>query len=252
MEIPVYTVSSKSKEAFEIISNFSPDIIFVVAYGQILPKRILNIAKLYPLNIHFSLLPHYRGATPVNTSLLNGDSETGTTLMIMDEKLDSGDILYQKPCPLTDEDNASTLFEKLTNLSIKILEENWQEITKGCKKRIKQSENVTYTKLINKSDLKLDFSENAQGIFNKIRAFTMEPGVKTIFRGNTLFIEKASLDKNLSGKSGTIGEVGKNFFTIFCNNGALLIHQVKPAGKKSMSTKEFINGYKPQTGEVFK
>ena len=250
LDIPVHTVSAKSIEAFDIISDFSPDIIFVVAYGQILPDRILNAAKLYPLNVHFSLLPKYRGATPVNTALLNGDEITGTTLMIMDRELDTGDIVYQEECGIMKDDNATSLFEKLIDLSVKMVDDNWDDICSGKITRTPQPDVATYTKLIKKSDLLLDLNLDAQEIINTIRAFTIDPGVKTNFRGNPLFIEKAELIADTSGEPGTIAQVGKDFFNVYCGKGALKISQVKPAGKRSMKAKEFINGYKPQIEEV--
>jgi len=250
--LPVYTVSAKSRKAFEIVSEFSPDMIFVVAYGQILPDRILNASRLYPLNIHFSLLPKYRGATPVNTALLNGDGRTGTTLMIIDRELDTGDIVFQDKTEIEKSDNASSLFVKLIDQSIKMVDDNWKNIASGNIPRTPQPENATYTKLIDKKDLILDLSLDAQEVFNRIRAYTFDPGVKTNFRENPIFIEKAELLTEVSGTHGVIGEVSKDFFTIFCGKGALKILQVKPAGKRSMKAKEFINGYKPLAGEVFR
>lgn len=250
LNIPVHTALAKSKQAYDIISDFSPDIIFVVAYGQILPDRILNSVKLYPLNVHFSLLPKYRGATPVNTALLNGDKITGTTLMVMDRELDTGDIVYQEECSIIEDDNATSLFERLINVSMGMIRNNWDDITTGKITRTPQPDGATYTKLIEKSDLLLDLNSDAENIFNRVRAFTFEPGVKTSFRGKPLFIEKAELVADTSGEPGTVAEVGKNFLNVYCGKGSLRISQVKPAGKRSMKAKEFINGYKPQIGEV--
>ena len=252
LDIPVHTVSAKSKKAFEIISEFSPDITFVVAYGQILPDRILNASRLYPLNVHFSLLPKYRGATPVNTALLNGDKTTGTTLMVMDSELDTGDIVYQDKTEIEVTDNASTLFVKLIDQSIKIVNDNWEHISKGTIPRTPQPEDATYTKLIDKKDLILDMSLDGYEVINRIRAYNFDPGVKTSFREKPLFIEKAELLSEASGPQGTIGDVNKDHFLVFCGKGALKILQVKPAGKRSMKAKEFINGYKPLAGEIFK
>ena len=111
---------------------------FVVAYGQILPKRLLEIPRLYPLNVHFSLLPEYRGATPVNTALLNGDSVTGTSVMVMDEELDSGDVVLSAECAVEESDNATSLFKKLTDLSVDLLEKNWEKIESGDLERVPQ------------------------------------------------------------------------------------------------------------------
>jgi methionyl-tRNA formyltransferase len=250
LNIPVHTVSAKSQQAFDIINDFSPDIIFVVAYGQILPDRILKSAKLYPLNVHFSLLPDYRGATPVNTALLNGDKTTGTTLMVMDIELDTGDIVFQKKCNIAEDDNATSLFEKLIDISVQMIDDNWDDLCSGQITRTPQPDGATYTKLIKKSDLILDLNSDAEMIVNRIKAFTIDPGVKTNFRGNPLFIEKAELIADTSGEPGTVFEVGKDFFNVYCGKGALKISQVKPAGKRSMKAKEFINGYKPQIKEV--
>lgn len=247
--IPVYTLLAKSDEAFEIIKDFSPDIIFVVAFGQILPKRILESALLYPLNVHFSLLPKYRGATPLNTAILNGDDETGTSIMIMDEGLDTGDVVFSVNCPIAFNDNASELFEKLIKLSLHILKENWQTISVGDVTATPQTGNPVKTKLIKKDDMKLDFSDSGINIHNKIRALNYSPGTRTMFRNNILMIEKAEYVENCDGEPGEIKEVKKDYFTVCCKSGGVKILELKPAGKRSLKAAEFINGYKPATGE---
>ncbi|MBO4699175.1 methionyl-tRNA formyltransferase [bacterium] len=249
--LEVHTIWSKSDKAFEIIKNFSPDILFVVAYGQILPKRLLDIPKLYPLNVHFSLLPKYRGPTPVNTAILNGDSVSGTSVMLMDEELDAGDVILSGECAVTDSDNATTLFKKLTDLSLDLLEKNWEKIESGNVERVPQKGNAVFTKMIQKPDLWLDFESDARGLFNKIRAFTAEPGVRSFFRNNIVGIEKAEFVESCSGRSGEIVEVSKNGIVVACKNGGIKITELKPSGKKSMKVAEFINGYKPAAGEIF-
>ena len=249
--LEVHTLWSKSEKAFEIIKEFSPDILFVVAYGQILPKRILDLPKLYPLNVHFSLLPKYRGSTPVNTALLNGDTVSGTSVMVMDEELDSGDVILSGECAVSESDNATTLFEKLTDLSLNLLEKNWENIENRNVVRVPQSGEPVFTKMIQKSDMWLDFNDDAQKIFNKIRALTCEPGVRAIFRNNILGIEKAEFVEKCSGRAGEIAEVSKSGIVIACQKGGIKITELKPAGKKSMKAAEFINGYKPSVGEIF-
>jgi len=248
--IPVYKCSVKSPEAFEIMNTIKPDILFVVAYGQIVPRPVLNIPELYPLNVHFSLLPQYRGATPVNTSLLEGKEKTGTTIMIMDEGLDTGKILLKAECPVSRDDNATSLFEKLIGISLDLLEENWGKICSGELKATPQNnEEATYTKLIKKEDLILDFKDNSNNLNNRIRAFNFEPGTKTFFRGKTLFIEKAESLSEINGNPGEIIAVEKKSFTVGCIEGAIKILAVKPEGKRSMHSEAFINGYKPIPGE---
>ena len=249
--LEVHTLWSKSEKAFEIIKEFAPDILFVVAYGQILPKRLLEIPRLYPLNVHFSLLPEYRGATPVNTALLNGDSVTGTSVMVMDEDLDSGDVVLSAECAVDESDNATSLFKKLTDLSLDLLEKNWEKIESGDLERVPQKGEAVFTKMIQKSDLWLDFNSDARELFNKIRALTYEPGVRALFRGNITGIEKAEFVENCSGKCGEIVEVSKSGIVVACKNGGIRITELKPAGKKSMKAAEFINGYKPVSGEMF-
>ena len=248
--LEVHTLWSKSEKAFEIIKEFSPDILFVVAYGQILPKRLLEIPKLYPLNVHFSLLPKYRGSTPVNTALLNGDEVSGTSVMVMDEELDSGDVILSGECAVSESDNATTLFEKLTALSLELLEKNWEKIESGDVERVPQKGEPVFTKMIQKSDMWLDFNCDAKNLFNKIRALTYEPGVRAIFRNNILGIEKAEFVENCGGKPGGIVEVSKSGIVVACRNGGIKITELRPAGKKSMKAAEFINGYKPSAGEI--
>jgi len=248
--IPVYTESAKSDEAYKIIKDFGPDIIFVVAFGQILPSHILNSAKLYPLNVHFSLLPRYRGATPVNTAILNGDDETGTSIMIMDEGLDTGDVIYSDKCSIIPSDNATSLFEKLIKTSVDLIDRNWDDICSSNVKRAPQQGVAIKTKLIKKDDLSIDFGENALKIHNKIRAFNYSPGTRTMFRNNILMIEKAEYIKDCEGKPGEITDVEKESFSICCKTGGIKILELKPAGKRSLKASEFINGYKPQKGEM--
>lgn len=249
--LEVHTLWSKSEKAFDIIRDFEPDILFVVAYGQILPKRLLDLPKLYPLNVHFSLLPKYRGATPVNTALLNGDTVSGTSIMVMDEELDSGDVVLSGECIVNDDDNATSLFQKLTKLSLDLLENNWDKIKSGNVVRTPQKGDVVFTKMILKSDLWLDFNTDARDLFNKIRAYTAEPGVRSVFRNNIVGIEKVEFVENCSGRAGEIAEVSKSGIVVACRNGGIKITELKPAGKKSMKVAEFINGYKPAAGEIF-
>jgi len=251
LDLPVYTCSAKSEKAFEIISEFKPDLLFVVAYGQILPKRLLDAPLLYPVNVHFSLLPKYRGATPVNTALLNGDRVSGTTIMVMGEELDSGDILLAGECEVLPDDNATTLFEKLTALSLRTLDENWEKLASGTLKATPQTGEPSFTRMIGKEDMWVDFNEDAEKIFNKIRALTLEPGIRSIFRENIVSIENVELVPDCSGRPGEVVEVSKNGITVACRAGGISIKRLKPAGKKGMSAAEFLNGNKVQTGEFF-
>jgi len=247
----VYTQSAKSVEAYEIIKDFKPEIILVVAYGQILPKRILDCASLYPLNVHFSLLPKYRGATPVNSALLNGDAETGTTIMIMDEGLDTGDVIFSRKCAIDFNENATELFDKLVKISTELLKTNWKEICSGDVVKTPQTGEATYTSLIKKEDMMLDFTDDGLKIFNKIKAFNYSYGTRSTFRNNPLIVERAEYVCECSGTPGEIITVSKEGITVCCAKGGIKITELKPAGKKSMKASDFINGYKPVSGERF-
>lgn len=248
--IAVYDVSAKSQKAFEIISEFKPDLFLVVAYGQILPERLLALPAIAPINVHFSLLPSYRGATPVNTALLEGVKETGTTLMFMNKDMDAGDIIYSAKTAVDDNDNATALFEKLTAISLELLDINWENIISGKIERTIQSGEITYTKMIVKDDLIIDWSGDCRVIHNKIRAFNYEPGVKTGFHGKGLSILEAAVCPENSGEAGRIISTEKNSFTVACGTGAIKILKVKPEGKNAMPASAFIAGYKPMAGEM--
>ncbi len=249
--IPVFTDSIKSKKSFEVISDFKPDLFLVVAYGQILPERILSLPKIAPVNVHFSLLPKYRGPIPVNASLLNGDKKTGTTLMFMDKGMDTGDILAMSELEISITDNATTLFKKLVDLSLDLLEENWSAFKNNDFNRKKQTGEATYTKLIEKDDLILDWNQKAVDIVNKIRAFSEIPGVKTSFRDKNIILIKASVSEEI-GKIGEIVFVDKKHCVVSCQDASVSIEILKPAGKKNMTINSFIAGNRPQKGEFFK
>ncbi len=249
LDIPAYDMSIKSGEAYEILESFEPDLYLVVAYGQILPKRVLDLPKIAPFNVHFSLLPEYRGATPVNSSIMNGDEKTGTTIMFMDRGMDTGDIVYIEEENIAPEDNATTLFEKLIKRSVNILDKNWNEISDNSFGRTPQQGEPTYTSLITKDDLMIPWEMDAEPLLDRIRSLTDEPGVRTIFRNRYLAVEKASLGDGSGKVPGEIIEVTKKQITVACGSGSIRIERVKPEGKKSMDMAAFLNGYRPEAGE---
>ena len=252
LNIPTFDCSIKSVQALTIIRDFSPEMMVVVAYGQIIPVRILELPTSAPVNVHFSLLPRFRGATPVQGALLAGDTESGTTLQFMDKGLDTGDVIYQETVAIEKDDNATRLFEKLVDLSLRLLTSHWHELKSGSFTRTPQNDkNASYTRLITKSDLKIEWTHRADDIVKQIRAYTEEPGVKTLFRGKPIFITRASRYHAESMTPGKIIAVDKQNITVACGSGALQIEKVKPAGKKTMDIRSFINGYRPTIGEFW-
>lgn len=240
-----------TKLSFEQLS-FQPDLFVVASYGEILPKEVLDIPKHGVLNVHPSLLPKYRGPSPVHTAILNGDKNTGVTIMLLDEKMDHGPILDQREFPMNN-DQFPILRDKLAELGAELLIETIPEWIEGKVKPVPQDDSkATYTKIFTKEDGKIDWNKPAQEIEQQVRAFDPWPGTFTIFEGKTLKILKALV---LSGElSPTKFSAGTAFLTddkklgIQCGEDALLIEEVQLEGKKPTSSKDFLLGHKDIIG----
>ncbi len=184
----------KDPSFLSILKELSPDLIVVFAYGKILPKEVLEIPKEGCWNIHLSLLPKYRGASPVQWALLKGEEETGVTIMLMDEGMDTGPILLQKILPISEEDHTETLLHKLSELSVSALKEALELWKENKLKPIPQSEEgVSYAPLIKKEDGYFTLEEEAEYIIRKLKAFYPWPGIFTKFKGKILKIHSAKV-----------------------------------------------------------
>ncbi|WP_373478803.1 methionyl-tRNA formyltransferase [Geminocystis sp.] len=273
--LPVWqpTRIKKDKETLELLHKSHSDAFVVVAYGQILSHKILNMPKLGCINVHGSILPEYRGAAPIQWSIYDGKIETGVTTMLMDEGMDTGDMLLKAYTPIDLLMNVEELSEKLALQGGNLLLETLTKLAKNELKSIPQKEElVSYARLINKEDYSLDWSKSALQIHNQIRAFY--PHCITNFREQNLKIiqsiplteiNKLNLPSNLSklssflqdieSFSGDVGEIVKtikNFgFVVQTGSGLLLILEVQLAGKKQQSAWNFINGTHLQIGEKF-
>lgn len=236
----------KIRNEYEIISEINPDIIITCAFGQILPKSILDIPKYGCINIHASLLPKYRGASPMQEAILNGDAKTGITLMYMDEGMDTGDILAKEEIEILPTDNIGTLHDKLSLLGKKLLSEELENIINGNITRIKQDDaKATYTKMIKREDELLDFSLSGKDIINKIRAYNPYP--LAYFKLNNLDIkvlEASFIEKNVNEIGKVIFEKKEMFVT--CKDGLISLKRVKPFGKKEMDIVSYLNGIKKE------
>ena len=243
-EIPVYQPNRlRDREAIDSVTSQECDFIVVAAYGQILPKEILSHAPC--INLHASILPKYRGASPIQQALLNGDEKTGVTAMLMDEGLDTGDILKIAECDIEPDETAPQLFQKLTNiaaeLTIEVLNE-FETLTP-----IPQDEaKATHCKKISKQDGLVAF-EDAKTIYNKYRAFTPWPG---IYLESGLKLKEVRLHEQESlHEAGKILHVG-NETIIACQTGSLAVTKVQPASKKEMDILSYINGKRLQVGDT--
>ena len=244
--IPVFTPESIKKD-FKPIIDAKPDLIVTCAYGKIIPKVLIDLPKYGCVNIHASLLPKYRGSAPIQWALINGDGETGITLMYMDEFMDTGDIIDKVTYKIKESDDIGTLHDKLSLLGSELLDKNLDYLISGNVKREKQKdEAATYAPMIEREMEEIDFNDFGKNILNKIRAFSPWPLSKTNINGEEIKIIKAHFVEN----SSVINKiyVDKNTLGIGCIDGIIYFDIIKPIGKKEMDIKNYLNGKK----ELFK
>ena len=257
LNIPVLTPSRMKDEALlERLNSEKADFFVVVAYGKILPKEILDMPKFGCINIHASLLPEYRGAAPIQWSIIDGKKKTGITTMLMDEGLDTGDILKQYELPIADNETGGSLFEKLALLggeAIVDTVDNFNNITPK-----KQGESTTgYAKMISKSMGDIDFNKSAIEIERLIRGMNPWPSAYTNYMGKVLKIWEAKVAENISElpniklneNYGKIYSFNNRIF-IICNSSALEVMSLQLEGKKKMSAKDFLLGREIEQGYV--
>ena len=232
------------KEEYQSILDYKPDLIITCAYGKIVPKEILDYPKYGCINIHASILPKYRGSAPMQWAIMNGEVETGITLMYMDEGMDTGDIIDIEKLKITDEDDIGTIHDKMSILGAYILKKNFNDLVSGNIKRIKQNdENATLAPMINRDMETLVFNDIGKNIINKIRAFSPWPLTKTIIKDEEIKVVKAHFKK----KSNTIinkVSITNNEIGIECIDGVIYLDIIKPVGKKEMNIKSYLNGLK--------
>lgn len=245
----------KDKNFISQINSLQPDLIVIVAYGKILPKELLKIPKFGAINVHASLLPKYRGAAPIQWALLNGETETGVTIMQVAELLDSGDIILQRKIEISDDDNAETLTEKLFSTGTQLLLEAIEKIKSGKVERISQKDNeATYAPSLTKESGEIDWKKTNRQIHNRIRAMYPWPGGHTFYKGKRLIILKSSL-VDISEKPkiyGQIVEMIKNKgFIVSASDGGVLISEVKPENSRKMNAYQFAIGHNLKVGDIF-
>lgn len=254
--IPVLQPERAREPQFvEQLKQFAPDYIVVIAYGQILPKVILETPKLGCVNVHTSLLPKYRGAAPIQAALLNGDAETGVTIMLMDEGLDTGPILSQRAIPIDANDDAATLHDKLATVGAELLLPTLIDFAGGrIQARTQDHAQATHVKKIKKEDGQLDFTQPARVLQNRIRAFTPWPGAFTFQRTN----DKARLLKiwraeviSGTGQPGTVLAADNAGIVVACGTDALRILRLQREGGRQMGAAEFLQGNPIRIGESF-
>ncbi len=233
----------KNKELKEELIKLAPDFFLVVAYGQILPPSVLKIPEYLPVNVHTSILPKYRGASPIQSALLNRDKVTGVTIMEMNRKMDEGDIFVIKKVDIEERDDYFEVENKLITEACSALENFFTDFINGKIKGTSQNHNeATYCKKIEKSDGLLDFNEDVNTLIGKIRAYSLWP--KTYFKHNNItynVIDANGVEENHNYMTSTI-KINKKSMKIYCKNGYLDIITIQPQSKKPMPVSAFFNG----------
>ena len=249
--VPVYQpVKMRDGTALEILKKLKPDVIVVAAYGRILPKEILELPAYGCINVHASLLPRYRGAGPVQWSVINGEKITGVTTMFMGEGLDTGDILEQTQIAIGSEETAGELMDRLADLGAQLLLHTLTLLESGKAVRTVQDEALaTYAPMLQKSDGELDFSQPAQKLHDRIRGVSPWPSAYSYLDGKRIKVHKSALLPDLSGEFGVIQE-GKRLI-VGCGEGSLELLEVQPEGGKRMSGQDFLRGRRPGAEKKF-
>ena len=234
------------KDNWKKITDKNPDIIITCAYGQIIPKELLDYPRYGAINVHGSLLPKLRGGAPIHHAIINGDTKTGVTIMYMNEVMDGGDIISQKEITIQDDDNLDSLYEKMSYLGRDLLMETLPSIINNTNSRIPQDKNkVTYGLNITKEEEKISFSKSSQDIHNLIRGLSSIPGAYCLINGKRLKIYN-SIVTNIKSKKqpGIIEKIDKTGIYISTLDNIIIITDIKLEGKKRCLVNDFINGIK--------
>lgn len=245
----------KDEEIIKKIKKINPDLIVVVAYGKIIPKEIISIPKYGIINVHSSLLPKYRGASPIHSAILNGDLETGVSIMYIEEELDAGDVILKEYCKIDEEDTLGTLHDKLKELGAIGLEKALNLIENENVIAEKQDiSKVTFVKPISKEQERINWSESKEEIYNKIRGLNPFPGAYTTYKDTIIKIYNSEkLDTIYDGDYGDVVDIiNKKGPVIKVQNGCIILKQVKFEGKKIQQGADLINGRKINKGDKLK
>lgn len=239
--IPVFQPMRIRKD-FEKLKNLDIDLIVTCAYGQIIPKEVLDMPKYGCINVHASILPKYRGSAPIQWCLFNNDDVTGVTIMYMDEGMDTGDIIKIKEIPILDSDNVGALHDKLSKLGCDLLLEVLPTIFNKTNDRIKQGNNYTMAPMIKREDERLDFNEEGKKIIGKIKGLNPWPLANIIINNQEIKVLEAEFVQKKVDNTGIIKEIDKKNLGITCKDGIIYLKKIKPSGKKVMEINSFLNG----------
>jgi len=250
-DIPVFQPLKVRDPAFvETIRDLAPDVIVVVAFGQLLPKALLDIPPQGCINVHSSLLPRYRGAAPLNWCIINGESETGVTTMLMDPGLDTGPILLKRSTPIDENEDIVSLHDRMAVMGAQLLAETLDGRLAGRITPEAQDDSITcYAPLLKKEDGLIDWQRSAREIHNQVRGMAVWPGAYTYLDGQTLKVYRTQVGEG-SGAPGTVLRSSRGALEVACRTGSLYIRELQLAGKKRLDSASFLAGCPVATGVV--
>jgi len=241
--------SAKTDKAYAYLRDKNPDVIVVVGYGQIISQRVLDLPRLGCVNVHSSLLPRLRGAAPINWAIVRGDKKTGVSTMKIVKKLDAGGILGVKETPIGDDEYAPALADRLAEMGAELLIETLQQLEKGAITSQPQDDAAsTYAPIMKREDGLVDWNLPAQEIYNRVRGFSPWPGAYSFFRGKRFHIHRARITPGRAAPATMVIEGA--VLKIGCGEGLLRALEVQLEGRRVMASEDFVNGYRPATGET--
>lgn len=248
--------SVKDEEFLDKLRELEPDMAIVVAFGQIFPKELLELPKQGCINVHASLLPKYRGASPIQSALINGERKTGVTIMRMEEELDTGNILHQEDTKIRSWESAGELSERLADLGADLMVEMLDMLESGeYKVRKQREESASYSTLIEKSDGRVNWALESEEIYNRLRAYTPWPGMKAHFRGRPVKLVwgvPMTWENAPIGVTGTVLGLRQGRIAVLCGNNTIFgIDELQRPGKKKLRASDFANGERVQVGDIF-
>lgn len=235
----------RNSEELQQILALNPDIVITAAFGQILPKELLDAPRFGCINVHASLLPKYRGGAPIHQAIIDGEEKTGVTIMYMAEKLDAGDIITQRAIAIEDEDNTGSMFEKLSVVGRDLLKETLPLIIEGKNERIPQDEaKVTFAHNISREQERVNWTNSARAVFNQVRGLTPWPTAYTTFQGENVKLWSVKEGDSVTAQvPGQVVKINKDSFEVATGDGkSIVILELQPAGKKRMTAQDYLRG----------
>lgn len=244
-------IKVRAPEFIESVREMNPDVVVVVAFGQILPKALLEIPRYGCINVHASLLPRYRGAAPLNWCVINGEIETGVTTMLMDVGLDTGDMLLKKATPIDPDEDTSSLHDRLSLIGADLLNETLDLLVQGKLVPEKQDEALScYAPMLKKEDGLIDWTRDARTIRNLVRGMTPWPGAFTYLDGKLVKVYRTRIGEG-EGAPGTVIAAGRDGIEVACGGGSLLLDELQLEGKKRLPVRDFLAGCRIAPGTAF-